>query len=56
MKHNLFDNDQENDSVTLSHSDMQQIIHDGKKYGSMKKRTKSGRNSIWLNTITNGCV
>lgn len=37
MKHNLFDNDQENDSVTLSHSDMQQIIHDGKKYGSMKE-------------------
>lgn len=38
MKHNLFDNDEifDNDDV-LSHSEMEAIIKDGKKYGSLKE-------------------
>lgn len=35
MKHNVFDGDVYNDD-TLSHSDMQAIISDAKRYGSMK--------------------
>lgn len=35
MKHNVFDGDVYNDN-TLSHSDMQAIISDAKRYGSMK--------------------
>lgn len=38
MKHNLFDNDEmNNDENVLSHSDMEAIIKDGKKYGSLKE-------------------
>lgn len=40
MKHNLFDpetKDQEQDGNTLSHADMQTIIADAKRYGSMKE-------------------
>lgn len=36
MKHNLFDKETENKETTLSHSDMQAIIADAKRYGSMK--------------------
>lgn len=37
MKHNVFDNDQEQrKETTLSHSDMQAVIADAKRYGSMK--------------------
>ncbi len=37
MKHNVFDNDKENQENTLSHADMQEIINDAKRYGSMKE-------------------
>ena len=36
MKHNVFDNDTENQENVLSHDDMQVIIADAKRYGSMK--------------------
>lgn len=36
MKHNVFDKETENKETTLSHSDMQAIIADAKRYGSMK--------------------
>ena len=36
MKHNVFDNDTENQENVLSHDDMQTIIADAKRYGSMK--------------------
>lgn len=36
MKHNVFDGDTYNSNDTLSHSDMQAIISDAKRYGSMK--------------------
>ena len=34
MKHNVFEN---NDTAVLSHSEMQEIISDGKRYGSLKE-------------------
>lgn len=38
MKHNLFDNDEMNNNEdVLSHSEMETIIKDGKKYGSLKE-------------------
>lgn len=37
MKHNIFDNDQEQETNVLSHDDMMTIINDGKRYGSMKE-------------------
>lgn len=38
MKHNLFDNDEMNNNEdVLSHSEMEAIIKDGKKYGSLKE-------------------
>lgn len=36
MKHNVFDKETENKETTLSHSEMQAIIADAKRYGSMK--------------------
>jgi len=36
MKHNVFDGDTYNSNDTLSHSDMQAIISDAKRYGSLK--------------------
>lgn len=36
MKHNVFEGDAYNSNDTLSHSDMQAIISDAKRYGSMK--------------------
>ena len=36
MKHNVFDYD-DNDANTLSHSEMEAIIADGKRYGSLKE-------------------
>lgn len=36
MKHNVFDKETENKETTLSHSDMQAIIADAKRYGSMR--------------------
>ena len=36
MKHNVFDMDEENQDNVLSHSEMQGIIADAKRYGSMK--------------------
>jgi caudovirus prohead protease len=36
MKHNVFDGDPYNSNDTLSHSDMQAIISDAKRYGSLK--------------------
>ena len=36
MKHNVFDMDDENQDNVLSHSEMQSIIADAKRYGSMK--------------------
>lgn len=36
VKHNVFDNEERYTGNTLSHSDMQEIISDAKRYGSMK--------------------
>lgn len=37
MKHNVFDNDEEYSGNVLSHSDMEEIIGDAKRYGSLKE-------------------
>lgn len=37
MKHNVFDNDKDNQDGVLSHADMEEIITDAKRYGSMKE-------------------
>ena len=37
MKHNVFDNDTENQENVLSHDAMEAIIADGKRYGSLKE-------------------
>ena len=37
MKHNVFDKEEQQQANTLSHSDMQAIISDAKRYGSMKE-------------------
>lgn len=37
MKHNLFDPETKNEENTLSHAEMQTIISDAKRYGSMKE-------------------
>ena len=37
MKHNVFDNDMENQENVLSHDAMETIIADGKRYGSLKE-------------------
>lgn len=37
MKHNVFDQDEYNEENVLSHSDMETIIGDAKRYGSMKE-------------------
>lgn len=37
MKHNIFDNDQDQETGVLSHDAMMTIINDGKRYGSMKE-------------------
>lgn len=37
MKHNVFDNDTENQENVLSHDAMETIIADGKRYGSLKE-------------------
>lgn len=37
MKHNVFDQDEQQQTNVLSHSDMQAIIADAKRYGSMKE-------------------
>lgn len=37
MKHNVFDNDTDNQENTLSHDAMQTIITDGKRFGSLKE-------------------
>lgn len=37
MKHNIFDNDREQETNVLSHDAMMTIINDGKRYGSMKE-------------------
>lgn len=37
MKHNVFDNDNDNQENTLSHDAMQTIINDGKHFGSLKE-------------------
>ena len=37
MKHNVFDQDEMNGNDTLSHAEMETIIADGKRYGSMKE-------------------
>lgn len=37
MKHNIFDNGQEQEANVLSHDAMMTIINDGKRYGSMKE-------------------
>lgn len=36
MKHNVFEQDKENKETTLNHSDLQAVIADAKRYGSMK--------------------
>lgn len=36
MKHNLFEQDRENEENVLSHADMQAIFSDAKRYGSLK--------------------
>ena len=37
MKHNVFDQDEMNGNDTLSHAEMEAIIADGKRFGSMKE-------------------
>lgn len=37
MKHNVFDNQTENKETALSHSEMQTVIADAKRYGSIKE-------------------
>lgn len=37
MKHNVFDNDERMEENVLSHSDIENIISDGKRYGSLKE-------------------
>ena len=37
MKHNLFENDNTQEQNVLSHDDMQAILADGKRYGSLKE-------------------
>lgn len=37
MKHNVFDQDQYQEESVLSHSDMETIINDAKRYGSLKE-------------------
>ena len=37
MKHNVFDNEQNQNEGVLSHSDMETIISDAKRYGSLKE-------------------
>ena len=37
VKHNLFESDYEDNENVLSHSDMMEIINDGKRYGSLKE-------------------
>lgn len=37
MKHNVFDNENENDDRVLSHSDIEAIFSDAKRYGSLKE-------------------
>lgn len=37
MKHNVFDNETKNEENVLSHSELQTIIADAKRYGSMKE-------------------
>lgn len=37
MKHNVFDNDERQEENTLSHAEMQAIITDAKRYGSMRE-------------------
>ena len=39
MKHNVFDNDQENKENFLSHSDTEAIFSDARRYGSLKDST-----------------
>lgn len=39
MKHNVFENDQNQDMDVLSHADMAEIIADAKRYGSLKEST-----------------
>ena len=37
MKHNVFDGDEMNNEDVLSHSEMMEIINDGKRFGSLKE-------------------
>ena len=37
MKHNIFDNDETNRDDVISHSEMEAVISDAKRYGSMKE-------------------
>ena len=37
MKHNVFDNDERDEKMVLSHSDIEAIFADAKKYGSLKE-------------------
>ena len=37
MKHNVFDNETQNEENTLSHSEMMAVINDAKRYGTMKE-------------------
>jgi HK97 family phage major capsid protein len=37
MKHNVFDTDEQNDENVLSHSEMMEIINDGKRFGSLSE-------------------
>lgn len=37
MKHNVFDTDEMNDENVLSHSEMMEIINDGKRFGSLSE-------------------
>lgn len=51
MKHNVFDNEQNQNEGVLSHSDMQTIIGDAKRYGSLKESFLAHANDYGIKDI-----
>ena len=51
MKHNIFDNEDYTEENVLSHSDMELIIQDGKKYGSLKESFLSHADEYGITNI-----
>ena len=51
MKHNVFDNEQNQNEGVLSHSDMETIISDAKRYGSLKESFLAHTNDYGIENI-----